>query len=86
MSGITIRGMSADTSEKLKKEAKKEGKSVNQFVLEIIRQHIGVQKEKKFSKKHHDLDDLFGIWSENEFDTINRLLNEQRKIDMELWE
>jgi hypothetical protein len=86
MSGITIRGMGADTSEKLKKEAKKDGKSVNQFVLEIIRQHVGAQKEKKFTKKHHDLDDLFGIWPEKEFETIDRLLNDQRKIDVELWE
>ncbi|MBL7208371.1 MAG: antitoxin [Desulfobacterales bacterium] len=86
MKAITIRGIDSSVSSKLKQVAKNERKSVNQLVLDMIKQNIGMQKRKKYTKKYNDLDHLFGKWTDAEFDKIQGIINSQRKIDLELWE
>jgi len=86
MKAITIRGIDSSVSSKLKQVAKNEKKSVNQLVLDMIKQNIGMQKRKKYTKKYNDLDHLFGKWTDSEFDKIQGIINSQRKIDLELWE
>ena len=86
MKAITIRGIDSSVSEKLKQVAKTEGKSVNQLVLDLIKQNVGMQKKKKFTRRHHDLDHLFGKWSRVEFEKIQGFVDSQRNIDSELWQ
>jgi len=86
MKAITIRGVDASVSSKLKQVAKNENKSVNKLVLDMIKQNIGMQKKKKYTKKYNDLDHLFGKWTDAEFDKVQGIINSQRKIDRELWE
>ncbi len=86
MKAITIRGIDSSVSSKLKQVAKNERKSVNQLVLDMIKQNIGMHKRKKYTKKYNDLDHLFGKWTDAEFDKIQGIINSQRKIDLELWE
>ena len=86
MKAITIRGLDPSVSEKLKQVAKKEGKSVNQLVLDLIKQNVGMQKKKKFTRQYDDLDHLFGKWSRSEFEKIEGFIESERKIDPELWQ
>lgn len=86
MKAIAIRGKDSSVSSKLKQVAKNEKKSVNQLVLDMIKQNVGMQKKKKYTKKYNDLDHLFGIWTDTEFDKIQGIIDDQRKIDRELWE
>ena len=81
MKAITIRGIDSSVSSKLKQVAKNEKKSVNQLVLDMIKQNVGMQKKKKYTKKYNDLDHLFGIWTDTEFDKIQGIIDGQRKID-----
>jgi plasmid stability protein len=85
MGAITLRGLEPSLKEKLKRAAKKEGKSVNQMVKDALKAHLGMSKEKKFTLVHHDLDHLFGRWSEEEFKRIQRKIDSERKVDEELW-
>lgn len=85
MKVITIRGVEPILSAKLKQAAKDKGKSVNQFILEILKENFGLQKKKKYTVLHHDLDHLFGRWSEDEFNHIQNKIDNERKIDKELW-
>ena len=86
MKAITIRGIDTAVSKKLKQTAKEEGKSVNQLVLDLIKQNVGLQKKKKFTRRYKDLDHLFGKWSQAEFNRIQGAVDSQRKIDAELWQ
>ncbi len=86
MKAITIRGIDSSISSKLKQVAKNEKKSVNQLVLDMIKQNVGMQKKKKYTKKYNDLDHLFGIWTDAEFLEVQGIIDSQRKIDRELWE
>ncbi|MCF8112023.1 MAG: antitoxin [Desulfobacteraceae bacterium] len=85
MKAITLRGIDPETSEKLKQEAEKQGKSTNRLILEMIRKELGIEKEKTYSRKYSDLDDLFGRWSEDEFREITGKIEQERRIDPELW-
>jgi hypothetical protein len=85
MGSLSVRGVDEELSALLKRVASSEKKSVNQFVLSILRKHLGLEKEKQFSRNWHDLDSLFGKWSEEEFENIQGKINSERQIDEELW-
>ena len=85
MKAVTIRGVEPEVAEKLKLTAVKQGKSINQLTLEIIKESLGFKKVNKYSREYDDLDDLFGRWSEDEFNEIHRKINQERQIDQDLW-
>lgn len=85
MKTITVRGLDEIIAKNLKRMAEQNGKSVNQFVLDTLKERLGLKKEKKYTVIHHDMDHLFGIWSENEFKRIQGNIDSERKIDKELW-
>jgi hypothetical protein len=45
-----------------------------------------MKKDKKQTVVHHDLDHLFGSWSPDEYDRIQGSVDDQRKIDPEIWQ
>jgi hypothetical protein len=85
MKTITVRGIDAQLAEKMKQTAKDEGKSVNQLVLDSIKDRLGEKGRKKFTRVYHDMDHLFGKWTQEEFEAIQGKIEAERKIDKELW-
>ena len=85
MKAVTIRGVDADVAEKLKAYAKAQGKSINQVILDILKTGVGLKKDKTYSREYDDLDDLFGRWSEDEFNDISARIEQGRQIDPEMW-
>ena len=85
MKTMTIRGLEPTLIDKMKEFAKQQNQSLNQFVIETLMLHMGMKKEKKFTAEYHDLDHLFGIWSEKDFKRIQGRIDSERKIDKELW-
>lgn len=75
----TIRNVSPDLDRALKARAKQLGKSVNQVALEALAGSVGV------SVKRRDLRAMPGAWSKEEAARFDRLLEESRRIDDELW-
>lgn len=86
MKTLTVRGIEPDLAESLKKQAKQEGKSLNQIVIDTLKKHHGLTKKKKYSHTFHDLDDLFGRWSQKDFNRIQGKIDSEREIDPELWQ
>jgi uncharacterized protein (DUF1778 family) len=68
MKTITLRRLEPSLAKKLKQAANKEGKSVNQLVIDTIKQYLDMKKEKRFAVVCHDMDHIFGRWSEEEFE------------------
>ena len=85
MKSITIRGIDDQTTELLKQRASNERKSMNQLLLETIKKSLGLADKKKFTAEYHDLDHLFGQWSEDEFAAIQGKISRERQIDQDLW-
>ena len=86
MKAITIRNVEPLVSERLKLEAKKQGKSINQLIIDMIEQNLGFKKRKKYTNIYNDLDHLFGKWTEEEFNQIQSRIDQGKTIDAELWE
>jgi hypothetical protein len=84
MKSMTVRGIDSVLAQKLSRAAKERGESVNQLVVETIRKSFGINKEKRVSRVYDDLDALFGRWSQDEFETIQGTIDQQRTIDEEI--
>jgi len=82
---ISIRNVDGQLAKKLKQQAKASKTSVNQLVLDILKRHLGLEKEKRYTRTHDDLDMLFGRWSEDDFKRIQGKIDDERSIDEELW-
>jgi len=77
---LTIRRVPERVKQLLKELAKREEKSINQIILEILERGLGLAGEEIV---YHDLDDLAGTWVDDpEFD---KAIEEQHRIDPELW-
>ena len=81
MKTMTIRGLEPFLIKKMKELAQQENKSLNQFVVETLMLRMGMKKEIKFTAVYHDLDHLFGKWSEKEFNRIQGKIDSERRID-----
>ena len=77
----TIRDIPKDVDKALRAKAKAEGKSLNQTAVEVLTSALGIGQAKR---KYRDLSDLVGsLVRDPEFD---RVMEEQDKIDPELWQ
>ena len=85
MKTITVRRLEPSLAKKLKQVANREGKSVNQLVIDTIKQYLGMKKEKRFTVVYHDMDHIFGRWSDEEFEQIQGKIDSERKVEKELW-
>jgi plasmid stability protein len=83
---MTLRGLDPRLAAKLREVARREGKSMNQTALDALRQQFGLDKPRRFTEVHHDLDHLFGSWDEDEFTQIQQKIDSERRIDPELWQ
>ncbi len=85
MGSISIRGVDEQLAALLKQQAITAQKSVNQLILEMLKKHVGLDKEKKFTQEYHDLNQIFGTWTEDEFQKIQGKIDAERQVDSELW-
>jgi len=76
----TIRGIPERLDKAIRKLAAKDGKSINETVLDALKAGVGFSES---SIRYSDLDDLVGSWVDDpEFD---RAIQEMHRVDPELW-
>jgi len=85
MKTLSIRGVDDRLAAMLKQEAASAHKSINQFVLEVLRERLGVDKKRKLTAEFNDLDHLFDTWSKEEYMRIQGKIDDERRVDNELW-
>lgn len=85
MKTITVRGLDTPLAERIKQKAKEEEKSVNQLILDTLKTSFGLNKKAGYTVQHHDMDHLFGRWTDKEFNKIRGKIESERKIDEEIW-
>jgi hypothetical protein len=81
MHTLNIRGIGDSLYNKIKLESQSKGLSINKFLIAVLSGLLG-EKEKL---EYHDMDDLFGSWSETEYRDVEEAITESRVIDDELW-
>ncbi len=76
----TLRNVPPHLDRALRHRAHEERKSLNEVALEALLQAFALRGEEL---KRRDLDDVAGSWIEDP--EVDRALEEQRKIDPEMW-
>ncbi len=84
MSQITLRGIDNETEKKIRREAKRKGKSLNKIILEMISQRGGQKKEKE-ELPANSLRKLAGGWSRKEADKFLESIKSCEQIDEVMW-
>ncbi|MFW6012298.1 MAG: FitA-like ribbon-helix-helix domain-containing protein [Acidobacteriota bacterium] len=80
MKTLTVRNVPPEVSEALEREKRRRGESLNQTVIELLSQGLGVGTERS-----NGLARLAGGWSEEEFLQFERAVAPFEEIDEELW-
>ena len=81
MHTFNIRGIDDSLYNKIKTESRNKGLSINKFLVNTL---SGLLEEKN-RLEFHDMDDLFGTWTEEEYREVEESISESRTIDDELW-
>ena len=77
---LTIRNLPAEVSDALKQEKRRRGTSLNQTVIDLLRQSLGVSETSR-----NGLAGLAGTWSAAEQKQFLRDIQQFDKIDPDLW-
>lgn len=84
MASITIQ-VDDDLLAVLEQVAQAQAKDVSQLVVEVLVAEMLEAQRFPPQSRHHDLDDLFGSWTQEEYERIQGEIDAQRQIDLELW-
>jgi len=80
MRTLTVRNLPREVAEALEREKRRRGESLNQTVIELLTQGLGVG-----TARSNGLARLAGRWSEEEFEEFQRAVAPFEEIDDELW-
>ena len=86
MNQLTVRGFDDELSASVHRLAKREGLSLNQAALRLLRKGAGLTEDGKASNTiGSSLDDLFGAWTSEEAEAFNAALDVFETVDESAW-
>ncbi|MBN1552889.1 antitoxin [bacterium] len=85
MKTITIRGIDDELEKAIKETSKKKQESMNQTVVKLLRDSVGLSKKAVFPK-YNDLDELAGTWSAEEETLFFKNIRAFEEVDKGMWE
>jgi len=85
MKTITVRGIDKITESALKKASQRLGKSINQTIITLLKDALGITKKER-TRVYHDLDDLSGTWDAGQLKAFKKATEPFEQIEEELWQ
>ncbi len=82
---ITVRNLDNTLFQKLKSEAKRQGKDLNTLLIHLLEKYFGVEKKNAKGNGKNDLQRLAGTWSEKEYKKFMENTAAFNEIDEQLW-
>jgi plasmid stability protein len=82
MKHLTIRNVPEELGEALSREKERRGTSLNQTVIDLLRQGLGTGPEKPC---RNGLGRLAGTWTAEDLDRFERAVAVTEEVDEELW-
>jgi plasmid stability protein len=83
MGYLTVRDVPSDVAKALRTETRRRGKSLNQTVIDLLKQALGLGWD---SPRANGLEKLAGTWSQEELDRFERATAVFEHIDEEEWQ
>jgi len=82
MNQLTVRGISDELADSIRRLAKSDGISLDQAALRLLRKGAGLENDSGSEDMiGSSLDDLFGTWSRGEAEAFNASLDVFEKVD-----
>ena len=86
MNQLTVRGFDDELAERIRRLAKRDGTSLNQAALKLLRKGAGLaDPAQKVDTVGASLDHLIGSWSDDEAAELDAVLEEFETIDEFAW-
>lgn len=85
MKQLTIRGFNDELTREIQRIAKREGISLNQAVLKLLRKGAGLAEHSRENTIGASLDHLIGTWTAEEAEQVDRALEDFEEIDESMW-
>lgn len=87
MNQLTIRGFDEELANRIRRLANREGLSLNQAVLKLLRRGAGIGQGKGAADTvGASLDHLIGTWTPEEADEMDKALQSLAYIDEAMWQ
>lgn len=80
MKNLTVRNLPPAVADALKREKSRRGTSLNQTVIDLLEQSLGVS-----GVRSNGLGQFAGRWNEAEFERFSRAVTDFAATDPELW-
>jgi hypothetical protein len=84
MDAITLRKLPPKVAEAVRKRAAERKTSLNRAVIGLLEESAAVAASAA-QEEHRELDELCGAWSRAEARAFDRALEEQRRLDPDVW-
>ena len=84
MKSITIHDLDKQLDMMIRKRARKDGKSLNKTIKNILEESLGIKKISGMNNRDEFMD-LFGIWNKKDADEFEKSVKDFKKIDKEDW-
>lgn len=85
MEVVTVRKIPPELARALRRCARESGRSLNQTVLTLLEERLGVGVARGRRRRNLDLLKLAGSWTRREADAFDRALAAQRRVDPAMW-
>lgn len=83
---MTLRGFDREIEKAIRSLAKKEGISLSQAALKLLKRGAGLEdRTENPNAIGASYDDLVGTWSQKEADDFERAIQDFERIDEEMW-
>jgi predicted HicB family RNase H-like nuclease len=84
MKSITIHNLDDELDALIREKSKKEGKSLNKTIQSLLKQSLGLQKEKNDYRNEYI--EFFGIWTEEDEKEFMKNTAELNQVNSGDWE
>lgn len=82
MKPITLHKINKTLDSHIRRRAKKEKKSLNRTIQDMLEEHTGIKKQ----MKRDDFNEFLGLWNEKEYKEFKKSVSEFEKINKSDWE
>lgn len=85
MATMSIRGLDNKALSRLKRQAEREGSSLNGLVVRLLQDKVGAPGKPRLPQKFDDLDELAGSWTSQQVRSFERSTAAFSEVDPALW-
>lgn len=86
MSTLTIHALDPVTEKRIRVKARKEKKSLNKILKELLSGSVGVSISSRPEDHRAEFQEFSGIWSAKELDEFNQAISDLERVDEKDWQ